>query len=221
MTNLYFTFAALPPRNDGTHVVHMYVRQGEPTRTDNPGDERRAGRDTKQIVTDICTVRNCDPRNEERLLWEGEMPPEAEPVFVFAIGVCWDREAKSATYKKLGFASVYTDPKFTKVAPTGAELFDYTFGVLKGREKETRAALHLPRFKFDPITLASARERFDEYVATCGDAHKAWIVNGLRFKCPNLRNGYCTPSNPKCHCYHNGRCEEMTAAKIAEKRSAK
>lgn len=209
MTLLHFTFGALPyhDQTKGTHIIHAYLHQSEPTRTDSPGDERRAAKDCAQIVGDII-LRNIN-EDEERLLQEGEMPPEVLPIFTFAIGVTWDREAKMPTYKMMDYATLCDLRKFAPVYSLGAELYHYTFGILKKRERADRAKVDAVKYRLDAVTLAHGREAFKVFCERAKRVHAAWQVNKMRFGCERLRNGYCSPAKPGCPCYCNGKCVEV------------
>ena len=211
MTLLHFTFGALPYHDPakGTHIIHAYLHQSEQTRTDSPGDERRAAKDCAQIVSDL--VRENVNEDEERLLQEGEMPADVLPIFTFAIGVAWDREARMPAYKMMDFATLHQQAKFAIVYNLGAELYHYTFEVLKKRERADRAKAGAAKFKWDTITLANGREAFCEFCERTKRVHAAWQINRRRFDCPNLRNGYCSPAKPDCPCYKCGKCVEVKA----------
>ena len=162
-----------------------------------------------QIVGDII-LRNVN-EDEERLLQEGEMPAEVLPIFTFAIGCAWDREAKMPSYKLMDYATLCDQRKFAPVYALGAELYHYTFGVLKKREREDRAKAGAAKYKWDAQTLQHGREEFKAFCERARRVHAAWQINRRRFDCPNLRNGFCSPSNPGCPCYRCGRCEEVKA----------
>lgn len=211
MTLLHFTLGALPYHDatKGTHIIHAYLHQSEPTRTDNPGDERRAAKDCAQIVGDII-LRNIN-EDEERLLQEGEMPPEVLPIFTFAIGCAWDRDAKMPTYKMMDYATLCEQRKFAPVYSLGAELYHYTFGVLKKRERADREKAGLGKFRWDNITLAHGRDEFKAFCEHTKRVHAAWQINKRRFDCERLRNGYCSPVKMDCPCCCKGKCVEVKA----------
>lgn len=50
-----------------------------------------------------------------------------------------------------------------------------------------------------------ANDWFDRRDAARADVERR---NAKRRSCPSMVNGYCSPSNPKCECYLNGRCVE-------------
>ena len=211
MTLLHFTLGAIPYHDPskGTHIVHAYLHQGEPTRTDNPGDERRAAKDAARIVQDL--VRENVDGDDEQLLQEGEMPAEVLPVYTFAIGVAWDHDLKMPAYKAMDFATLWTERKFAKVWTLGAELNGYTLKILKNRERDDRAKVGAAKFRWDAQTLTHGREAFAAFCKQVKARHFAWEINKARFECPNLRNGYCSPSKPGCPCYCNGKCVEVKA----------
>lgn len=208
MTLLHLTFGALPfaDAKRGTHIIHAYLHQSEPTRTDDPGAERRAAKDCAKIVDDII-LRNIN-EDEERLLQEGEIPADALPIFTFAIGVAWDRDAKMLSYKMMDYATLCDQRKFSPVYALGAELYHYTFGVLKKRERDDRAKARAAKYKWDAVTLQHGREEFEAFCERTRRRHAAWQINKRRFDCERLYNGYCSPSRPECPCYRNGRCVE-------------
>ena len=135
MTTITFTFYALPPLPDGTHPVHLYLKQEEPTWDMSPGAERKAIKDAAQIVADL--VRENDVENEERLLKEGEPPEGAFPVAFFTINVLWNRPMKLPHYTKgdYGRIGVGKEGRWNRVAQVMMELHAYTYGVLHKREK--------------------------------------------------------------------------------------
>lgn len=211
MTLLHFTLGALPysDKSKGTHIIHAYLHQSEPTRTDSPGDERRAAKDCAQILGDI--IRRNVNEDEERLLQEGEIPAEVLPIYTYAIGVAWDREAMMPSYKMMDYATLWPERKFTPVLSLGAELYHTTFDILKNRERSYRAKANAPKYKWDAQTLAHGRKSFAAYCKQTKARHIAWNINRMRFECALLRNGYCSPSKPSCPCYRNGKCVEVKA----------
>ena len=70
----------------------------------------------------------------------GDLPPEADPIIWFAIGVTWDRPLKLPHYSRVGYERVNFDGRFTSVARLAMELYDYTMSVLRKREKRDRKA---------------------------------------------------------------------------------
>lgn len=211
MTLIHMTLGALPynDASKGTHIIHAWLSQSEPTRTDNPGDERRAAKDAAHILSDI--VRDNITGDEERLLAEGEMGADVLPIYTFAIGVAWDRENKMPAYKAMDYATLWPERKFSPVCNLGADLNDYTLRVLKNRERRDRKAANAPKFKWDLVTLQHGREAFAAYCKAVKARHIAWEINRTRFECPSLRNGFCSPSKPSCPCYRNGKCVEVKA----------
>jgi len=209
MTLLHFTFGALPyhDQSKGTHIIHCWITQSEMTQTDDPGAERRAAKDARHILDDIL-LRNINT-DEERLLQDGEMPAEVTPVFTFALGVAWDKPNSQPSYRRFDYATLCHDAKFAPVAQLGRELYDYTFKVLKDRERKDRAEAGLGKFSWDAVTVAHGRESFKAFCLFVGRRHRLWEINRRRFDCQKLRNGFCTPSDPKCPCYCNGRCVEV------------
>jgi len=209
MTLLHFTFGALPyhdPTN-GTHIIHCWISQSEPTNTGDAAEERRAAKDARHIIDDIL-LRNITT-DDERLLQDGEMPSDVTPVFTFALGVAWDKANRQPSYKQFDYATLCPDAKFTPVLKLGRELYDYTFKVLRDRERKDRAEVGLGRFAWDAITIAHGREAFNAFCLVVGRRHRLLEINRRRFDCPNMRNGFCSPANTKCPCYCNGRCEEV------------
>ena len=211
MTLLHFTFGALPYNDPtkGTHIVHAYIHQSEQTWTDSPRSERKAAADCAQIVGDII-LRNIN-EDEDRLLQQGEMPAEVLPIFTFAIGVAWDCAAKMPTYKMMDYATLCDERRFAPVLAVGADLYHYTFSVLRKRERADRAKAGAAKYKWSGETLERGRAAFAAFCEGAKRRHAAWEINKRRFDCPNLRNGYCTPMKPECPCYCNGRCEEVKA----------
>jgi len=209
MTMLHFTFGAIPyhDKTKGTHIIHCWIGQSEMTHTDDPGAERRAARDAKQILEDII-VRNINS-DEERLLQDGDMPSSVTPVFTYAIGVTWDKDNRQPSYKRFDYATLSDKKMFAPVLAIGREMYDYTFGVLKKREDKSRAEAGLKKFVWDNVTIRHGREMFAEYCKSIVERHLAYTANKVRFECPHLRNGYCSPVHPQCRCFKNGRCEEI------------
>lgn len=139
MTTITFTFAATP-LPDGRARVNMFIKRLEPTYTESPGEEWRAEKDAAQVVHDIVLRRAEKDDDPDRLLQSGDLPPEADPIIWFAIGVTWDRPLKLPHYSRVGYGRVNFDGRFTSVARLAMELYDYTMSVLRKREKRDRAA---------------------------------------------------------------------------------
>lgn len=139
MTTITFTFGATP-LTDGRARINMFVKQLEPTYTESPGEEWRAEKDAAQVVHDIVLRRAERGDDPDRLLRSGDLPPEADPIIWFAIGVTWDRSLKLPHYSRVGYERVNFEGRFTPVAQLAMELFDYTMSVLRKREKRDRRA---------------------------------------------------------------------------------
>lgn len=137
MTTITFTFTATA-LGDGRHRINMFVKQLDPTYTESPGEEHRATKDARQIVDDIIARRKEQGDDFDQLLRDGEPPKEAVPVFMFAIGVTWDRGLKMAHYSRICHQRYLWEGRWTVVASMGMELFDYTMGVLRKRENAER-----------------------------------------------------------------------------------
>lgn len=146
MTAINFVFYAYPKRDDGTYPIHLHVKQLDPLWNETPHAERKSIKDAAQIVQDIVRNNTTDKRDEgDTLLCDGEPPDGAFPVFRFTLGVSWDRKLKLAHYTRIDYQRLEWDAKWLPVASVGMELYNYTFSVIRKREKaeikeKTRAA---------------------------------------------------------------------------------
>lgn len=211
MTSLYFTMVALPPIETGETPVHMYIEEAEPTRTDDPGAERRAAKDLRQVVNDL--VRENVDGSEDRLLKEGEIPFDGKPICSFAVACQYDRARDIPHYKRIDLVWLSSEKRFAKVMSVARELYDLTYDTLKKRERIEMKRKNAPKFEFDSISLKRTREAFADYAETIVDkiAHMKWAhdTNKRRFDCEFLKNGYCSPMHSDCPCFVNGKCVEV------------
>ena len=136
MTTVTFTFFALPPLPDGKHPVHLYLKKEEPTWEMSPGAEHRAMKDAAKIIADL--VRENDVGDEDRLLKDGEPPEGSFPVARFKLNVSWNRKMKLPHYSKGDYERVGEGVKavWNPVAALMMQLRDYTYGILRKREKQ-------------------------------------------------------------------------------------
>ena len=132
MTEIVFTYAGLL-REDGMYAVHLYLDQS----TDwegTPRGERVALDDAAHIIRDL--VRENDVKNPERLLKDGAPPKDAVIICRNSIRLYYDRALRMARYKRGDYERLQWDSKWNPVAALMMELYDYTYGVLKKRERK-------------------------------------------------------------------------------------
>lgn len=162
MVNFTCLLCALPPREDGSNVVHAYIGFSEPTNTELVHRENKATQDAEQIVRDILCGNLED--DEEQLLRDGEPPPEAVPLFAFAIGVAWDGRNRLPAYCKLDYHRFLYSGRFNEVGGIGMDLYAETYRVLHEREKADRKAAGLKgKYKYDPLTIEAAKANFEAF----------------------------------------------------------
>lgn len=137
MTPITYTFTATP-LGDGRHRINMFVKALEPTYTESPGEEHRAAKDAAQVVRDIIARRAAKDDDPDKLLQDGDPPPNSFPVFQFVIGVTWNRPLKMAHYSRVCHQRYLWDGRWTVVAATAMDLYDYTMSVLRKRENLER-----------------------------------------------------------------------------------
>lgn len=84
-----------------------------------------------------------------------------------------------------------------------AELFAHDFAVMCAR---------ILNYLADEIAnsqiILIPGENCDNIFAEARDLDRRIDLRKKRDACPNLCNGYCSPSNPSCPLYHNGKCKE-------------
>lgn len=209
MTTLTYTLAALDALPDGRYPVHLYIHRDEPTNSDLVSREKKAAADAEQVLQDI--VRANDPeKDEERLLRAGDMPRNALPLFVFALGVSWDREAKIARYTKIDYRRVLQHRKWNKIASLGMELYDQTYDIVHRREKIEA--------KGKPVSInrdgvREARERFNAWAdGLLDDAFRRFVAieaNKNRETCDHRHGDQCSPCKFECKNFKGGRCIEL------------
>jgi len=123
-----------------THLPCPHVAvNGEldPTWDYTPRNERLAMQDAAQVVRDI--IGSNDVENEERLLKAGEPPTDAYPVFMFAIGINWNRTKRIAHYSRVCYQRYKMDGRWNPVATLGMSQMDYIMSVLRQYEKARMA----------------------------------------------------------------------------------
>lgn len=210
MTTLTYTLAALEALPDGRYPVHLYIRRDEPTNSELVSRERKAAADAERVLQDI--IRSNDPEPDgDRLLRPGEMPASALPLFVFAIGASWDRDAKIARYTKIDYRRVLQHRKWTKVAALGMELYETTYGIIHKREKK-EAKGRPSHISLEGV--ASARERFNSWADGIKEAtlrrFMAIDANSRRATCERRHGDQCSPCKFDCMNFcKGGYCKEV------------
>lgn len=218
MINIIFTYCAMPPPSKGALTpVHCYICTGEPTRTDNPDDERRVARIATKVADGLSQPEADEAAEDRRLIQHGEMPPEAMPIFAFGIAAAYDRPNHMGRFRAIDYRTVADVPGCGRVSSTGAEIMRDVLAMLNEYEKRTEEArtengLGVTPWRFDRISLAESRAAFEEFA----DTVYARQVRRLEEKrlavkraaCPNRCGEFCSPADPKCPCYKDGRCAE-------------
>lgn len=213
MVNFTCILCALPPREDGCHVVHAYIGISEPTNTELLHREIKAEKDAAEIIRDIL-YHNLED-DPEQLLRDGEPPVEAIPLFAFAIGVAWDRANKLPAYMKIDYHRFLPGGKWNGVAKIGMELYEETYSVLAKRDKSDRKAIGAGKYRPDRNTIEAAKATFNAFADDCLDRQmrrmQAEGINASRVPCKNRHGDYCSPSVKECPCYKDGKCVEVQA----------
>lgn len=217
MTMLVYTYAALPPREDGSHPVHLYISQEEPTNTDFPKEERRAAEDASSLMSDI--IGNEGDGDDTRLLQPGNIPVKAVPAFVFAIGVSWDRKTRLPHYFKVGYRRILGGWKWNPVAEVAMEQMEYTMSVIRKRENAVLREKGLRKPMVSSETRSAAYESFsliaDRILALQFHRMNLLDLAEKRQSCPCRHGCYCSTGangempDMKCELYENGKCMEV------------
>lgn len=161
MVNFTCLICALPPREDGCHVVHAYIGYSDPTNTELMHREIKAEKDAALIVRDILHHNLED--DAEQLLRDGEPPANAIPLFAFALGVAWDGRNKLPAYTKVDYRRILPGAKWNPVAKIGMELYETTYEALSKRDKRDRKAAGVSKYRPSRETMESAKANFNAF----------------------------------------------------------
>lgn len=208
MVAIYFTNVLFPSSN-GKSKSKLYVKPCSPTRTDSPGDERRASKEAVSAIYTALGVSEKNPSVDDSVVF-GDIPDTALPFFVFGIAVSWDREHMMSHYTDIGYHKTINSKALSSAYPEAMSLRSEIFGVFRRYEAKIRKEKGAPKFCPDRLSIARVNEDFEKYKTDVMQGYiKRVLAEDIRKKsascgrCKGKR--FCSPANRTCeHYLENG-----------------